>query len=565
MISHVEGPSTAWFGRRLQPRRDRGWRPLLVFALALLAAGCSDSTGPSPPPPVQITFLPATDQLALALGQTELLKVSVAGTGAASVAFKRGATVLSQELTYPYQRQQVGADTITVTAVADGVNAGKTWLIWVDGGFGDRPPPVPGLAVGEGGGPGTLRVSWQNPPSSLGPRPYERFVVGARFDGPLTDNTWPSAQILEVVPHDGGVVGYARDYAGLPQGVEAQVAVRVIDAGGAISPLGDVRVKRISGEYRIRGVVLDPDGQPVPNVSVSVGTGPQERGVTNPQGQFTLPDPLQYPLGFPDINKYVLQIKDEGNSGDVAAFYDFQSDTLSSRSAYPLAITMIPALAPYGDPWGESLLGSACVNPLTSLPYYDRQFLNFFRALTHTQAPLYTLRKWDRYPVTVWIQPAFSDSGGFDLKPWAQRGVAAWNNRLGEEYYTEIADSAAADVVVLFTMLSQPRLGETRIVQPPGNWYINEVVPIKMRILIEKQLRTPDVALGLAIHEMGHALCVGVHSDCTATDRPHIMVAGAQPVDTADPEGAISDEEALVVRLIRHLPQYFDMRHYILD
>jgi len=559
MVSREGSPSTAWLSRRLRPRQDRGWRLLPVVALALLAAGCSDSTGPPPPPPVQISFLPAADQLSLTLGQTELLKVSVTGASAADVAFRRGATVLSRELTFPYQRQQVGADTIGVTVAADGVNAAKTWLIWVDGGFGDRPPPVPALAVHEGAGPGALRVSWQNPPASLGPRPYARFVVGARFDGPLTESTWPTAQILEVVPYDGGVVGYARDYAGLPQGVEAQVAVRVIDAGDAISPLGDVRVKRIVGEYRISGVVLDPDGRPVPNVSVSVGGAPQERGVTNQQGQFTLPDPLQYALGFPDINRYVLQVKDDGNSGDVAAYYDVQSDTLSSRTVYPLAVTMIPALAPYGDPWGESLLGPACGD------LYGGQFLTFFRALTHTQAPWYTLRKWDRYPVTIWIQPAFSDSGGFDLKPWAQRAVAAWNNRLGEDYYTEVADSASADVVVLFTSLAQPRLGETRIVQPPGNWYINEIVPIKMRILIEQQLRMPSLALGLAIHEMGHALCVGVHSDCSATDRPHIMVAGAQGVDVGDPEGAISDEEALVVRLIRLLPQYFDMRHYILD
>ena len=563
MVSRVRTPSTARFGRGRQPRRGCGGRQLpavaLAVALALAAAGCSDSTGPSPPPPVRITFLPAADQLSLTLGQTELLRVSVEGATEADVAFRRGAAVLSQDLTYPYQRQQVGPDTVTVTVAAAGVNTGKTWLIWVDGGFGDRPPPVPALAVGEGAGPGTLRVSWQNPPPSLGPRPYERFVVGASFDGPLTDNTWPSAQVLEVVAHDGGVVGYARDYAGLPQGVEAQVAVRVIDTGGAISPLGDVRVKRISGEYRISGVVLDPDGQPVPNVSVSVGTGPQERGLTNLQGQFTLPDPLQYPLGFPDINKYVLQVKDDGNSGDVAAFYDLQTDTLNSRSAFPLAITLIPARTPYGDPWGEPLLGAACGD------LYGGQFLTFFRALTHTQTPWYTLRKWDRYPVTVWIQPAFSDSGGFELKPWAQRGAAAWNNRLGEEYYTEVADSASADLVVLFTTLSQPRLGETRIVQPPGTWYINEIVPIKMLIRIERQLRTPDLALGLAIHEMGHALCIGVHSDCNATDHPHIMVAGAQAADIADPEGAISDEEALVVRLIRYLPQYFDMRHYILD
>ena len=78
-------------------------------------------------------------------------------------------------------------------------------------------------------------------------------------------------------------------------------------------------------------------------------------------------------------------------------------------------------------------------------------------------------------------------------------------------------------------------------------------------------LSAEEFAAGVILHELGHALCIGNHSDCNGG--VHIMQVGAHSVTAtlSGMQAAISDDEALLVRLLRVLPQGCDMNQYLLD
>ncbi len=127
----------------------------------------------------------------------------------------------------------------------------------------------------------------------------------------------------------------------------------------------------------------------------------------------------------------------------------------------------------------------------------------------------------------------------------------------------------AADLKVIFRNFEY--FGLVTIVEPPSAT-INKAVPIRMQMLLSRDFNYLGLAQGVVLHEFGHVLCVGNHSECGDL---HIMKLGAHyvPLPPAIPsldtqgemEAAISDDEVRLVRYIRNLPQGINMNQYLLN
>ncbi len=539
-------------------------RTAVALAGLLAAAGCGDSPTPPPPPPAGYVFTPAGDDVTVLYeGQVDF-SVRTAAGGEVAAVFRRGDTVLATGSSYAYAGTRAGRDSLR--AEVPGAPAGvKDWRIWVESGYGDRPAPVLALTAVIGARPGTLRVNWLRAAPELNPLPVARYLVGLGRDGPLTELNWDVAELLEEVPSLEATVGYGRDYAGLAGGDTVWVGVRAEDEAGRLSPLGPVPRVRVAGAYRIVGTAIGIAGEPLVGILASVGEAPELRAITADGGGFDLPRPALVPEGFRDIDRYVLSVRDE-TGPDIGTYYDVRTDTLSAADSYPRPITLVAARTAQGDP---------LLDPDCAALVYQGEFLTFLKRMTFTGMGGNTrLYRWGHYPITYWVQPTgdWTAPGGFEMGPLARAAAAAWNARLGGTFFTESADSVAADLKVVFKSLGGTIYGLTEIVAP---YYaaINTIVPTKMKITLSREFTRLAYAQGVVLHEFGHALCIGNHSECPGY--MHIMRIGAHDVplspeipgvDTqGEMEAAISDDEVRLVHYIRNLPQGVNMNQYLLD
>ncbi len=555
-------------GFRFLPAGHAAGRAALLLASVLTAVvGCSSST--APPPAATVVFTPAEGSLSLTFGTPRLFSVSDGQGQPLTAVFRRAGTVVATASSFNYPSDKVGADSLRADVQTEQGSVGKIWRLWVEGGNGDRPPPVLDLVVTLGPQPGTLRVTWNRPAPSLSPRPFLRYWVKIRYGAPLNADNWDGATLLEEVPSLEGALGYQRDYSGLQKGVEAWVGVRLEDTGGVLSPLPVTRHVRVAGGFRVRGVLLTLDPgvpgreMPLAGMSVSVGDLPERRTLSGPDGSFVLPDTTVAPDGFRDVDRFVLSVRDEVTAG-VGGYYDFRSDSVSARTVFPMRVMMIPAR----DAGGAPLVSSACWSTYTDPASGQPEFLNVLEDLTATT--IYggqLMRKWDHYPVKVWVRPGvLSNSGAYRLDVVAKAAVRAWNEALAEadSTFTVVGDgdSALADVDVVFSSaMPPPKVGTTEVIDPPGG-YINQDVPRRILVTIHPALVDVAHARAVSLHELGHALCLGSHSLCPIA----IMNPGTQVIDPSVPlSSAVAPEEALAVRYVRHLAQNLNMRQYLVQ
>jgi len=547
--------------------RTRARNPFLAALLGLLVtAGCADSPTPPPPePPTGYVFTPADDSLSVLYQGQIAFAVRTTEGAAVTAVFRRGATILATGSTYTYAAARVGLDSLRAEVPDAAAGGAKAWLIRVDSGYGDRPAPVLALTAVIGARPGALRVNWLRAAPELNPLPVARYLVALGRDAPLTELNWDAAQLLEEVPSLEATVGYGRDYAGLAGGDTVWVGVRAEDAAGRLSPLGTVPKVRIAGAYRIVGTTVGLAGEPLDGVLASVGEASELRAITAGGGAFNLPRPEIIPEGFRDIDRYVLTLRDE-TGPEMGLYYDVRTDTLSAADAYPRSVLLVAARTAQGDP----ILHADCPS---ATDIYAGEFLTFLKRMTNTGTGGNTrLYRWDHYPISYWVQSTddWLADGGFDLGPLAHAAAAAWNAKLGGDFFIETDDSVAADLKIDFRNFDAVTYGRTDIVSP---YYapINTIIPLKMVILLRRNFEVLAYAQGVVLHEFGHALCIGNHSECTGE---HIMQVGAHNVpmtgtpglDTqAEMEAAISDDEVRLVLYIRNLPQGINMNQYLLD
>jgi hypothetical protein len=538
---------------------------VLLGILALLGlhiVSCSDSASPDPTGEPTVYFTPTSGSVVVPFEHSQILAVSLENARSYEIIFQRGDTVLSTgELQYVYQGSSVGADTVTVRVTLAGDRIYEhTWYIWVDGAQGDLPPVVPGLHLVHAPQPGGLTVLWDRPGDLVTPRPLVRYLVKASARQVRTEADWEVASLLEAVAST-GAASYSRTYnaatSALEFGQQVWIAVRAEDVTGLLSPLGAVVGVRVTAPYRITGVVLDDAGVPFGYGEALVDWGCADcKTVTEADGSFVVP-PLNQPVAFRDIDKYRLTIRDE-SLPSVGGFYDFVTDSLGVDTG-PVEVVLITN---YG-------LSPGCAGT-----EYEGEFLTFMRHITHTDTltavrPNQRLLKWDHYPISVYIEPGINVGSTtglvFNLDELMGAAVAEWNERMGKDYFVLTEDEYAADLEVRFVPSLGPNFGLAEVIEPAiGTPHINEVIPERMRIRVVNYFNTVNFAHEVMLHELGHTLCVGGHSDCDGMY--HLMdwnVAGM--IDAWAPDIPISEDEFRLMRAIRNLPQGVAMNNYLLN
>jgi hypothetical protein len=526
---------------------------LVASALSVLTTGCGHSTDPSGDRPPQVVFTPAADSVTIDLDVEQIFWAEVRNASAEEISFRRGEQVVSTEDHYVYAAEKLGVDSLAARVVLPQREVEKHWRISVRLGDAQRPPDAQEVTVGHGPLPGSIEVRWQRPAPQITPRPLARYLIAISYDGPVTEQNWEEALPLDAVASVPGQVGYMRSYDDddhpvLQAGQTFWLAVRVEDDAGAMSGVGDVRSLRLSAPYWLEGVVRDDLLAPLEHILVSYGCDTCKT-LTAADGSYRLGP-------FRDLDKYVLKISDDGvGTPGFGAFFDFRTDSLGAQSPQPIDVVLIrnwPLDIGCGD------------------AYPAGGFLEYF--LTMTRTDTFTLRrpnrqllKWTEYPVRMYIHEAMTTDGTFSLDSLTVEAAATWNARLGEPYFIEVQELGEAQIEVYFEP-NEVNLYGIVTVEKPLFAKINDVIPTLMKVKIKQNVSIAHIQtmFEVILHELGHALCLGGHSRCSAS--VHLM--NAEPfgiIDARWPESPINDDEAAAVRCIRNLPQGVSMHHYRYD
>lgn len=528
--------------------RSRSGPPPSLCALAsllaglLLLVGCSDTTSPERDEPA-VAFTPVQDTVRADLGTTVVFAVDLENLPDAVTTFLRGETVVGTGTSHPYQAVAAGVDSLRVVVSGAGRTWTRAWTIVVADA--DRPPGVLNLGLAEGGDPSSVLVSWRKPLSDAWPLPIVRHYVAVTVGAPPTEAGWRDAVIDSVSQGTAALYQRLYDVHDSPLIVgdaEVYFGLRTRDEAGELSPVVSAGPFRVTRSWSIAGTVQDETGAPLAGVIIDYGCETC-RSNTDVAGDFSLGP-------FREADRYVLRTLtlDENSTPDaVDAYYDFRTDTVGIATPMPLRIVLVgrrPLTAPCGDAFAAGGL------------------LQLVAILTKTWSgganeppnarPNWQLKRWDAYPVPIWIEEAWTDVGGFDLKQVALQVVAEWNARMGREVLTPV-DTPPAHGIELHFVPQFAYLGLAELVDPLG-YTINEAVPNRILVRIRQEANTEVVASSVIRHELGHALGFGGHSPCPA----HLMYAN--PAVTTP----VTDDEFMAMRAVLGLPQHVPVDRYIL-
>ncbi|MHB1225311.1 MAG: matrixin family metalloprotease [Gemmatimonadaceae bacterium] len=146
-------------------------------------------------------------------------------------------------------------------------------------------------------------------------------------------------------------------------------------------------------------------------------------------------------------------------------------------------------------------------------------------------------------PISYWIQPG---AGLADFTPDNRRRVdeafAAWERSGIPLRFASTSDSAAADIVVLWTpRFDEPISGKTRWMHDRRGWIRNARVTLALHRYTGEQL-TGEALHAIALHEVGHSLGLDHTSDIANVMAPRVRVRD------------LSDADRATARLLYRLP-----------
>ena len=432
------------------------------------------------------------------------------------------------------------APSATVQAVlsCQGETLEHDWTINIHP-LGTCPPPTTGIhAVDYGPGPNELLVRWWG--VADGVFPLADYTVLFSADGPITPETAGQAHQAGPVAHLGrGEVHtcWITGAAGLELGGDLWLALRSRDGVGQVSEDFYNIHETTVANWTVTGRVLDSEGQPLSGALVQ-GTRSGHQTWTDSQGWFELGP--QSP-GLPE------PILVSGEAG--SPFYAFRSDTLGPYT--PLEHTMVL----------PTRLGAApgCLES-------QGDFLTYLRHMTRTSLttvlrPEHRLYRWDEYPLRAYIPPLVNEQG-IDYQEAARWSLALWNAQAGgEPLFTETTDPEQAQLVWDFVLDGNLANGQVVMLEPRDQPYsMGDAIPQRMRVYISPELEVEQRVRETMLHELGHALGLYRHSQCSNMGYLMYVTAGGALDD--GPEHAIHQDELNAVRTIRALPQGVNMAGY---
>jgi len=523
------------------------WSTLGLWQLS----SCTSSTSPTDDDEA-VSFRPVDETVYLDLQDEQVFSVTVNGPEAAGIAFSRGAETLGTEAEYHYVAHETGEDSLLATASLPDRTLSRRWRIVVSNDLSQYPPGISGVSVVHGTTPGSVQITWSKPAESAMPDTLTHYLLAVSYEGAITHHSWAATTIVDSIPYVEQLQyqrQYEADHPAIEGGQRAWFCIRALDDQGRLSPVCTSVAIDIAALYWLEGTVVDDTHNPLADVvvkyDVTCGTCSTQ---TDHEGWFRLGP-------FPDHRKYTLTTfsPDENTLPDaVDAYYDFETDSLGiDDAATPLDLVLIPR---YG-------LAAECPAAV-----YADHFLIFLREMTRTvegfadTPPYQHLYRWESYPVSVFIGEGLSNSGQLSLREPALEAVTRWNDVMGEDYFmvTDVEDTA--QVTVNFDP-DLPTLGIARQVEPYG-FEINQVIPQRIEIEIKTSFEDYVKVVETTMHELGHALMMGGHSDCGQgihlMDNAPFGMLGSE-------HGPVHPDERRLVRCIRALAQGTPMDHYILE
>lgn len=515
-----------------------------LLRLALLAGivACGSSTDPGGDDgDVVFSFSPSGSQVALEAGASLDFAVAATGGGALTAEWKLNGLTVSQTAAYTYSAGSVGVDLLQVEASSGGSSGAFEWTVTVNEDVTTLPPAVSQVRVNHGTLPAEARVSWNFVGSST--YPIQSYLVACSFQGPLSVANWDQSVQLAEVLHTGNI-GYSVLFQtddGMIPGATAWFGVRAKDEFGQLSPLPQSVQHVLSYPWELTGTVRDDFGQPMSNVLVKFLVRDQIlNDLTAPDGTFGYGP-------FSSVDSVQVQV-----TATVGEYYRFSSPHLKVASG-PVFDVVLISLVPV-DP--------ACDGT-------DGDFLQYLRFMTMTSllSQQTTLRKWEEYPVAVYI-PAYVRPDGLDFSAACREAMQLWNDDSGMQLFEEVASAAGADITFNFDF-DEPGLNGQAVLVSPQGFLNGTVIPELVRVDINSLLPESGSGgylgvKGVALHELGHTLGLYAHSSGCSEYR--LMDVGAGSSAFADGRThPVHEDEMNAVRCIRYLNQAVDLSRYDSD
>lgn len=487
--------------------------------------------------PLEFSFDPPADDVVLVAGEDRRFRVLDQWPFDVTYRWHHAGQVVGSDSTWVFAAEALGPDSLRVAVEAAGLVFGHSWQLTVEP---YRPPTVSEVLAVDGPTGGSVQIVWLSVTPVV--QPVSGYEVAASFTGPITEENWDQVLHLGRFDHTADGVWLRQTFTeaenGLIPGARAWFGVRSFDDQGSLSGLAVNADIVVPLSWWAGGQVRDELGVPLAGALIQDDLQLFAE-VTDAEGRYRIGpfaghQSVRLRTVTPDVDL-------PGQPG--TSWHDYRTGnlTMAMEASRPVDFTLITA---YGaDPSCASNEGSF----LTYLRYMTRT------SITTTLRPNYRLYKWDHYPLTVFI-PEFMGEGGVDFRANCALTLAMWNTSMGEDYFTQVDDAEAADVVFLFADFGNLANGQASLLLPDDEaWQLGDVVPEKMQVYVHNTLDDDQRVQETALHELGHVLGLNRHSLCNNTG--YLMYITANGVLDNGPENAIHLDERRAVRTIRYLPQ----------
>jgi hypothetical protein len=403
-----------------------------------------------------------------------------------------------------------------------------TWYVNVAG-FPDTIPPAPiiDLAGEPGTIDGSIALVWTAPGDDGNTGRAASYIVKTSTYPILTEADWNNAEGKpgEPVPSEAGTIE-RMTIRNLISASYVYVGMRAVDDFLNMSPIGNC-VKVLVRGIDIGGRTINAaTGGPVQGIEVLTSL---KRDTSDVDGSYLI-------RNIPSYTTSILA-RDENVTNEPGNYYDCSSP-LTTVTQLNKDFFMIP------------VFGMVSVVPPD--PYGGR-FLAFYKEMTRTDGyighpTIYV--GWNHWPITVYNPSMTHD--GMDLQDSCRASLEDWEQSTGLDLFVEVSSPDGADVEVQYDTLTVERHHVTTTAFNADGTPAHKVIYIYTANTEVPLFRFAHMVFA---HELGHVIGLD-HS----RNLGHLMVGLTTP-QVRHP----SVDEAHLVQVLYHMPNFFDYKYIVED